>query len=84
MLHREEERYLEIVERFAKRIDAEEPQSGDIVLFRFGRCLSHGAIVTKWPEVVHAYRPAGCVTIDDALANPDLEKRIAGFWSVWD
>ena len=37
------------------------PQPGDIVMFKFGHCFAHGAIVTAWPEVIHAYgnRPVG-------------------------
>lgn len=37
------------------------PLPGDIVLFKQGRCFAHGAIVTQWPIVIHAYskRPVG-------------------------
>ena len=81
MMHRSQELYLQTVERYAKKVNRE-PQAGDIALFRFGRCISHGAIVTEWPEIIHAYRPAGCVTIDNAEANDDLKGRLVGFWTV--
>lgn len=37
------------------------PLPGDILMVKFGHCYSHGAIVVKWPIVVHAYcrRPVG-------------------------
>ena len=81
-MHRSEERYLAFVEAHAARIPGP-PEPGDIVLFNFGRCISHGAIVTEWPEIVHAYIGTGDVTLDDALANKALESRIVGFWSPW-
>ncbi|HYL49488.1 MAG TPA: hypothetical protein VET84_09005 [Stellaceae bacterium] len=42
---------------------------GDIALWRFGRCFSHGAIVIEWPVVIHAYLGRGCVLEDAAKAE---------------
>jgi|SRR5579872_5949975 len=42
---------------------------GDIALWRFGRCFSHGAIVVDWPVVIHAYLGRGCVLEDAAKAE---------------
>jgi cell wall-associated NlpC family hydrolase len=43
------------------------PLPGDVALWKFGRCFSHGAIVVQWPHVIHAY--AGrCVTLENAEA----------------
>lgn len=81
MLHRSEERYLEHIEKYAKKVERE-PLAGDIVLFRFGRCISHGAIVTEWPRVVHAYLQAGMVVEDDLSTNENLRNRLSGVWSV--
>ena len=41
---------------------------GDIALWRFGRCFSHGAIVVDWPVVIHAYLGRPCVLEDAAKA----------------
>ena len=82
MLHRSEERYLALVERYAHRIEGP-PLPGDLALYRFGRCISHGAIVIQWPQVVHAYAVTGSVVLDDAEANLDLRERLVGFWSPW-
>lgn len=80
-LHRSEERYLNIVEQYAHKIETE-PQPGDIVLFKFGRCISHGGIIIQWPEIIHSYLRVG-VTCDNSINNSTLRERIAGFWSPW-
>lgn len=60
MLHREEERYLEWVERYAARVGV--PAPADLVMYKRGRCYSHGAIVLDWPEqVLHAHVDEGVV-----------------------
>jgi NlpC/P60 family putative phage cell wall peptidase len=64
-LHRDAERYMEGLLRYTSPIDAPEP--GDIALFRFGRTFSHGAIVTEWPRLVHAYWSIGVVWGDANL-----------------
>ena len=82
MLHRDGERFLGLVERYARKIEGP-PRPGDIVLYRYGRCISHGAIVVEWPQVVHAYAVPGEVVLEDALANLQLDERRVGFWSMW-
>jgi cell wall-associated NlpC family hydrolase len=78
-LHRDEERYLGWVEKFAHQVET--PKPGDIALFKFGRCVSHGAIVVQWPLVLHSYIRQGCVL---TLATGDeLNGRLHSFWSVW-
>lgn len=81
MMHRSEEKYLAQVERYATKVDRD-PLPGDIVLFKFGRCISHGAIVTEWPCVVHAYLHAGMVVEDNLNTNENLKNRLSGVWSV--
>jgi len=92
MLHRDEERYLEIVERFAQRLPDEErlpPLDGDIALYRWGRTISHGAIVDRWPRTIHAYSRSGQVEYGEGDRGevggpgPDGKPRLAGFWSLW-
>lgn len=71
-LHRDEERYLEVVTRYAHgditdqrpvnaRGDDWEPDVADILLWKVGRTFSHSALVTNWPYVVHASLPDRCV-----------------------
>lgn len=47
------------------------PLPGDVVMWKFGRTVAHGAIVTQWPEVIHALSEVG-VLLDDAVANRQL------------
>ncbi len=65
-LHRSAERYLTIVLDHAREIPGP-PLPGDIVLWRFGRCFSHRAIVVDWPTIIHAYVGRACL-FEDAEA----------------
>ena len=58
-LHNGAERYLTGLLQYTHEFEGE-PQPGDIVLWRFGRCFSHSAIVVKWPTVIHAYVGRHC------------------------
>ena len=53
MHHRDNERYLEGLLKYTREIEPD-PRPGDIVLWKIGRCFSHGAIVVQWPIVIHA------------------------------
>ena len=78
-LHRNREWYAGIV---AEHMDpTDDPQPGDVVLFRFGRIISHGAIVIEWPRIIHSYVGQG-VILDDAKANKALASRITGTWTM--
>jgi len=77
-LHHDEERYLEAVLRHAVPVEA--PGEGDFVLWKYGRCFSHGGIVIRWPLVVHARLGLG-VILDDASINQDLRHRKTRFFS---
>lgn len=58
-LHRSEEWYRNIVETYAQVVEV--PRPGDLVLFKYGRSHSHGAIVTAWPQIIHAWMTLGKV-----------------------
>ena len=77
-LHRGEERYLDWVTQYADQIET--PQAGDVVLYRFGRCVSHAGIVVEWPMMIHAYMGQGCVLADGTQGK--LANRLAGFWRL--
>jgi cell wall-associated NlpC family hydrolase len=80
-LHRDEERYLAMVARYAARVERA-PLPGDIALYRYGRCVSHGALVVDWPLVIHAWRAARKVVTSDASKAP-LSARFHSLWSRW-
>jgi cell wall-associated NlpC family hydrolase len=80
MLHRSEEIYLGWVEKYAHCVEV--PQPGDIALYRFGRTVSHAAIVVDWPTVIHAHLPDRMVVLADAEKG-ELPGRLFGFYSLW-
>lgn len=79
-MHRSTERYLMGVLTYAKEIEAP-PQIGDVALFKFGRCYSHGSIVVAWPHrIIHSWARVG-VTLGDATSG-QLAHRPVRFFSV--
>jgi len=84
-LHRTEERYLGFV--LDRCIEVANPKEGDIVIFRYGRCYSHGGIVTRTSplNIIHAFRSAACVIEEELDRNVELcsAKRKCRFFSFW-
>ncbi len=86
-LHRSEERYLGFV--FARGREILAPQPGDVMVLRYGRCYSHGGIVTR-PRpltIVHAYHPARRVVEEEighnaVLADTARKPRFFSFWAA--
>jgi cell wall-associated NlpC family hydrolase len=62
-LHSDDNRYERGVDEFCNDVDGP-ALPGDVVMFKYGLCFAHGAVVTAWPMLVHAFvrRP---VTEDD-------------------
>lgn len=61
-LHRGEERYLQVVERYCHLVDV--PLPGDLVVYRQGKTFSHGGLVIEWPLIIHANVAEGVVYAD--------------------
>lgn len=80
-LHQSEERYVELILQFADEIDPRLVESADVVAWKYGRTFSHGAIVTDWPRVVHAFAPYLCVDETD-ITGTALERLGAGLRPV--
>lgn len=80
MLHRDEERYLGWVKKFA--VETDDPKPGDIVVWKFGRCISHGGIVVKWPTIIHAYMPEKLCVLGNGIKGA-FEKRTPQFFTIW-
>ena len=84
-LHNSDEKYLGWVKTWCARVA--EPGPGDLALFRFGRCFSHGGVVTqsKPLALVHAFADVGFVVEDRFDQNPVLTKpcRAPHFYSFW-
>ena len=77
-LHQSGEFYLENVKQWCYEV--EDPQPGDIVLYHFGKCISHGAIVVEWPTIIHSYIHQGVILQDGTKGS--LARRIAGFFRM--
>ena len=84
-LHRSEERYVAVIERFADEFEpaAEPILPADVVVYRYGRTFSHGGIVTGqpgvspptgWPWIVHAFAAAHCVE-ETSIPGSQLDGR---------
>jgi cell wall-associated NlpC family hydrolase len=85
-LHQNEERFLGWIER-AGAVPVDEPQPGDIGLWRFGRCFSHGCIVIEPGMIVHAHLNDRIVTLaktdDAAFWLTDTERRPVRWFDPW-
>jgi len=85
-LHQTGERYLAQVLRHAHEVAT--PKPGDLVLWRYGRCLAHGAIVLGWPQIIHAVNGLGVLLDDGDSPNILHRSRQRGqrerrFYSLW-
>lgn len=80
MLHRDEEKFLKHLLQYTRPV--EEGLPGDIAMFRFGRTVSHGAIVVDWPTVIHAYYDERMVVLTDVSTSPRLTGYFAGFYRL--
>lgn len=63
--HRGDEKFIRWLRQHADEVD--KPVRGDVAVFKFGRCFSHGSIVDKWPLVIHAY-------VDDMVREQDANQ----------
>lgn len=60
--HRDEERFLEWIEKYGRRLAKGEPEEpGDVRLYLFGRCVSHASIVLDKNYMIHADQGARAV-----------------------
>jgi len=90
-LHRAEEVYLYVVEKYAQEIAlpgapeiatlATTAAAPDFVLYQFGRTWSHGAIILDWPLIIHAVVQHG-VILSDGEKDGMLVGRRKRFFSL--
>lgn len=79
-LHRGDEVYLRWVARFCREV-TREPRPGDILLYQYGRVMSHGALVVDFPRIIHATADTGVVL--GSATEPALANRQAAIFSFW-
>jgi cell wall-associated NlpC family hydrolase len=80
-LHRNEERYLLRVSERAREIPETALEPGDFALFRVGRCYAHGAIVTRWPTIIHAVIDRAVIL--DTANGGRLGTSARKFFTLW-
>lgn len=79
-MHRSEERFMGWVEKFGDKLpEGETPEPGDVVLYQFGRCASHGGIVVGPNLMIHADQWAGQVGRSEVTR---WAERYVGCWRV--
>jgi NlpC/P60 family putative phage cell wall peptidase len=84
-LHHDDERFIKALETVgARRVD--QPQPGDIAMFKYGRTASHGSIVVTpgaegvHMKFIHSYIGRGCV--ESELFEDDYASRLHSYWSI--
>lgn len=78
-LHRNEELYLQGLENYA--IPTDNLQIGDIVAYKFGRCVSHAGIYIGGDLIVHSWLHNKEVSIS-RIDEGELSGRIAGYFTI--
>jgi cell wall-associated NlpC family hydrolase len=76
-MHRDEERYLDLVLPRARR--ATTPRIGDVMLFRVGRSYSHGGLISRLDPltIIHASLPSRVVLEEAVERNAVMAERVA-------
>lgn len=85
-MHRSEEWYLSIAQKYGKEIEVDRVKRGDFALYKIGRIFSHGAIVIKWPEeIIHAYTGVGVTLAHGLGGHLGDKKRVKAikFFTLW-
>jgi len=76
MFHQESERFLGWVTQYLDEVPA--PLPGDVAVWKYGLCYSHGAVVVDWPQVIHSYRREGGVVAGDATKGEVAREHLPG------
>jgi NlpC/P60 family putative phage cell wall peptidase len=79
-LHRTSERYLGWLEQYGREVET--PRPGDVIIWRFGRCFSHGAILCDNEQIIHSYLDQG-VRFENRYAEV-FRGREVKYFTLWD
>lgn len=81
-LHRDTEWYKSICDANGTPLaEGILPDPGDFALYKVGRVFAHGAIVIKWPRMIHAMVNVGVVQDEGDQGFLGDKKRI--FYTLW-
>lgn len=80
-MHRSEEVYAQWMALYCNPLPCREALlPGDAVLFRFGRCYSHGAILLEDGNLIHSYIGRGVVL--STFNEEPLQGRESTYWTL--
>lgn len=85
MLHRGEERFIgEMIAHGFREIPEPEALPADVMVFKVGRCYSHGAIVVEsGRKIVHAVKLYGGVVFSNMEQDKFIARRECKWFSLW-
>lgn len=79
-LHRSDEQYLGWLAKYGREVA--EPKPGDVIIWKFGRCFSHGAILCDNGYIIHSYLNQGVrLELRDAEV---FRGRAVKYFTLWD
>lgn len=84
-LHQQEERYLDYANHFGEEVPAPPERRclpADVVMFKYGKCFAHGAIVVADDYIIHSNRPVPC-GLDKITNSFKLNKMEKKYFSYW-
>jgi len=62
------EMFESIVQKYCIEICKDEVKPGDLILYKFGKCLSHSSLAMEDDMIIHSEKPMG-VTISNRFTN---------------
>jgi len=81
-LHNGADEYLtECLLQLCDTINKKQLVPGNIITFKYGRCVSHLGIIIKPPIFAHAYKWAGRVALS-SIQSGEFKKRLAGCYQI--
>jgi hypothetical protein len=89
-IHRNEELFIGWIEKLGG-IEVAEPKIGDVIVYQFGRCFAHGAILVNSQEIVHSFSGADrcllsrrdeSILTHKSTANKDVPRPVK-YFNMW-
>ena len=74
---------MNVVEKYCDKVPLADIQPGDFLLYKYGRCVSHGGIYVGDGRIIHALVDYGVVMtdIDDVMfLTPKGQSRLHGVY----
>jgi len=75
-LNSHKDTFLQWIKMFC--VETEDPEPGDIAMFKFGRVAAHGALVLPDNKLIHAYIGQGVIVSD--INDAELKGRFHSYW----